>query len=100
MTFFGGCTSLKTMPTMNVSVTLEQSKLIAMEVESGHYASASEVIREALRMWREKQIEKDLAALERAHAGAHDRDTTSEEMAAILRIQKNVRRQIKRDKTK
>jgi putative addiction module CopG family antidote len=85
---------------MNVSVTSEQSKLIAMEVESGHYASASEVVREALRVWREKQIAKDLAALEMAHAGAHDRDTTPEEMAAILRIQKSVRGEMRREKRK
>jgi putative addiction module CopG family antidote len=88
------------MPTMNVSVTPEQSKLIAMEVESGHYASASEVVREALRVWREKQIEKDLAALELAHAGAHDRDTTQQEMVAILRIQKSVRAEMTREKRK
>jgi antitoxin ParD1/3/4 len=88
------------MPTMNVSVTPEQSRLIAREVESGHYASASEVVREALRVWRERQMEKDLAALERAHAGAYDRDTTPKEMATILEIQKAVRSDLKRGRRK
>ncbi len=88
------------MPTMNVNVTREQSNLIAMEIESGHYASTSEVVREALRVWREKQIEKDLATLERAHAGAHERDTSPEEMAAILRIQKRVRAEMRHEGTK
>jgi antitoxin ParD1/3/4 len=86
------------MPTMNVSVTPEQSRLIAMEVESGHYASASEVVREALRVWREKRIEKDVAALERAHAGAYERDTTPQEMAAILRAKRKVRQQMLRER--
>jgi antitoxin ParD1/3/4 len=85
---------------MNVSVTPEQSRLIAREVESGHYASASEVVREALRVWRERQVEKDLATLERAHAGAYERDTTPQESAAILHIQKTVRADLKRGKRK
>ena len=85
---------------MNVSVTPEQSRLIAREVESGQYASASEVVREALRVWRERQMEKDLAALERAHAGAYDRDTTADEMATILGVQKAVRSDLKRGKRK
>jgi putative addiction module CopG family antidote len=88
------------MPTMNVSVTPEQSRLIAREVESGHYASASEVVREALRVWREKQTEKDLAALEKAHAGAYDRDTNAEEISAILGIQKSVQTDLKRGRRK
>lgn len=88
------------MPTMNVSLTSEQSQLIAKEVESGHFASASEVVRDALRLWREKQIEKSIASLERAHKGAFERDTNSQEMAAILRIQKRSRAAIKRSKQK
>ena len=65
------------------------------EVQSGHYASASEVVREALRIWRERQIEKNISLLERAHAGAFDRDTTPAEEQAILRLQRKARASIK-----
>jgi len=85
---------------MNVSLTTEQSRLIAREIASGHYASASEVVRDALRVWREKQIEKNLSMLEKVHRGAFDRETTGDEMAAILRIQKTSRAQLKREKRK
>jgi hypothetical protein len=61
---------------------------------------ASEVVREALRVWREKLIETDTATLERSHAGARERDTTPDEMAAILRIQKSVRAEMHRVKLK
>ena len=84
------------MPTINISVTSEQSRLIAMEVESGHYASASEVVREALRLWRENRIEKDLAALERAHAGAHERDISPEELNLVLEAKKDARAELRK----
>jgi antitoxin ParD1/3/4 len=38
------------MPTMNVSLTPEFVRFIEGEVESGAYASASEVVRDALRL--------------------------------------------------
>src|SRR6266851_5032958 len=77
--------------TLNVSLSEEQASIIGREVEGGLYASASEVVREALREWIKRRIESDVAALEKAHAGAYERDTTPEEMEAILRIQKRVR---------
>ena len=39
---------------MNVSLTPELEKLVADRVASGHYASASEVVREALRLLHER----------------------------------------------
>ena len=41
--------------------------------------------------WIKRPVEEDVAALEKAHAGAFERDMTPEEMNAILRIQKGVR---------
>lgn len=42
---------------MNVSLTPELEKVISKHVASGHYATASEVVREALRMLdREKTL--------------------------------------------
>ena len=39
----------------SISLTDEHARMISNAVESGEYASASEVIREALRDWRQKQ---------------------------------------------
>ncbi|MGH7914876.1 MAG: type II toxin-antitoxin system ParD family antitoxin, partial [Candidatus Binataceae bacterium] len=39
---------------MNVSLTRELEKIVAERVSSGRYASASEVIREALRLLEER----------------------------------------------
>lgn len=63
---------------MNVSLTPELEQLIAQKVESGRYTSASEVIREALRLLEEqdqlrqerlaavrREIDEGLAQLER-----------------------------------
>jgi antitoxin ParD1/3/4 len=85
------------MPTVNVSITPEQSKFISMEVEAGHYSSASEIVREALRVWHERQVEKDVAALEAAHAGAAEGDASSKEMTSILEIQKSVRAEMREE---
>lgn len=41
---------------MNVSLTPELEKLISTEVRSGHYATASEVVREALRLFQRERI--------------------------------------------
>ena len=52
---------------MNVSLTPELEELIAQKVQSGRYTSASEVIREALRLLEEQdQIrQKRLEAIRR-----------------------------------
>ncbi len=77
--------------TMNVSLTKRQAEMIGAEVEAGRYTSASEFVRELVRTWEQQQVEKDLAGLEKAHAGAWERDTTPEEEAAILRAKRKVR---------
>jgi antitoxin ParD1/3/4 len=41
---------------MNVSLTPELERWVAEKVESGRYTSASEVIREALRLLEEQEI--------------------------------------------
>ena len=49
---------------MNISLTQELEKFVKTQVQSGHYTSASEVIREALRekvrSHTEKQLERRL----------------------------------------
>ena len=51
---------------MNVSLTRELERWIAEKVESGRYSSASEVIREALRLFEEHELlkQKQLAAIQ------------------------------------
>ena len=48
------------MPTMNVNLTPEMAEFVAEEVASGDYASASELVRDALRILRrDRDIEKE-----------------------------------------
>lgn len=52
---------------MNVSLTPELEKFVATKVESGRYTSASEVVREALRLLEreEKSREEQIAEFNR-----------------------------------
>ena len=85
--------------TLNVSLSDEEVAIISREVDSGLYASASEVVREAIREWIKKRIQEDVAALEKAHAGTWERDTTPEEEALILKAVKTVRARRTKEKT-
>jgi antitoxin ParD1/3/4 len=71
---------------MNVSLTPELEQLVAEKVESGRYTSASEVIREALRLLEEQdqlrqnrlaavrqKIDRGLAQLDRSEGIPADR---------------------------
>ena len=44
---------------MNVSLTDDLERFIAQEVESGRYRTASEVVREAIRVLRSQREERD-----------------------------------------
>lgn len=46
----------------------------------------------------ERRIAADVAAPEKAHGGAWERDTTSAEADAILRIQKQVRAEMRAER--
>jgi antitoxin ParD1/3/4 len=61
---------------MNVSLTPELEKIVAERVSSGRYASASEVIREALRLLEERdqlnQLRQEVRlGLEQLEQGRH-----------------------------
>lgn len=47
---------------MNVSISKEWESFIAAQVRSGEFGNASEVIRTALRHWREERERQTLAA--------------------------------------
>jgi antitoxin ParD1/3/4 len=49
---------------MNVSLTPELEKYIQTKVETGRYTSASEVVREALRLLEQKEQERERALKE------------------------------------
>lgn len=49
---------------MNVSLTPELETYIQNKVEAGRYASASEVVREALRLLEQKDVERAAALQE------------------------------------
>ena len=55
------------MPTMNVSLPAALAEFVEKEVASGNYATASEVVRDGLRMLREERAvyEEKLAILKR-----------------------------------
>lgn len=58
------------MPTMNVSLTEDMVKFVDDEVSGGDYVSASEVVRDALRVFRhEKEVEANKLRILREEVG-------------------------------
>ena len=50
---------MATVEKLSIALTPEMAKEVRLAVESGEYASSSEVIREALRDWRRKRALQD-----------------------------------------
>ena len=82
------------MPTMNISLTDEFAEFVAKEVAGGDYASASEMVRDALRMMR-RDRELDAYKLEvlrrhlemgvaEAEAGEYSNRTVMQIAASVL----------------
>jgi Arc/MetJ-type ribon-helix-helix transcriptional regulator len=80
--------------TLKVSLSKEQLAQVTCGVDSGQYASASEVVRQALREWLDRRIKADVVALEKNHKGAWERDTTPEEEALILAAKRVARAEL------
>lgn len=63
---------------MNISLPEELEQFVKMQVESGHYGSASEVVREALRNLiretMETRLEKRLELSRQQYADGHFRE--------------------------
>ncbi len=58
------------MPTMNVSLSAELVAFVEEEVASGHYGTASEVVRDGLRrLLRDKATREEKAAILRREVG-------------------------------
>jgi len=81
------------MPTMNVSLPAALAEFVEKEVASGNYSTASEVVRDGLRMLREERAiyEEKLAILKRevqvglddVRAGRFSDRTVMEILAAV-----------------
>ena len=81
---------------MNVSLTPELDKFVAAKVESGRYTSASEVIREALRLLEEheKLRAQQISAFNQtlaARLNSLDRGQSIDPAAARKRIEQKSR---------
>ena len=82
------------MPTMNVNLTPEMAQFVSEEVASGDYASASELVRDALRLLkrdRDMEVEKleilrrEIGlGIEQAERGEFSEDSV-EDIAARIR---------------
>ncbi|MDQ7248685.1 type II toxin-antitoxin system ParD family antitoxin [Dongia sedimenti] len=81
------------MPTMNVSLPAALAEFVEKEVASGNYSTASEVVRDGLRMLREERAvyEEKLAILKReiqvglneVNAGHYSDSTVMEILAEV-----------------
>jgi antitoxin ParD1/3/4 len=88
------------MRTMTISLTPQQAERIEAAVETGDYASNSEVVRDALRMWEDKQERRNAeiarlrAALEDGLASGPGRVVTTEELLADFKARAALRVEI------
>ena len=81
---------------MNVSLTTELEKWVQSKVESGMYTSASEVIREGLRLLKEQDALKEirLAELRREiQQGINSGESTPLKMSEIIAKAKQQRQE-------
>ncbi len=86
---------------MNVSLTPELDKFVATKVDSGRYTSASEVVREALRLLEERDRARtaQFAAFNRelgARLGSFERGEFVEPAATRDRLRQKSRERRKR----
>ncbi len=69
---------------MNVSLTRELDRLIQQKVKSGMYQTASEVVREALRLLRERdEVRAGFAQIERGEYDEYDGRTIHQLAAEV-----------------
>ena len=86
---------------MNVSLTPELEELVSTKVESGRYTSASEVVREALRLLEERDLSRTAQLAEfNAKLGrrlaALDRGETADPVTALARLPRKSEQRRKR----
>lgn len=74
---------MQTVERLSITLPTEMARMIRAKVEQGGYASNSEVIREAMRVWQEqlqmREQRLDLIRAKIAEADADPRESLSEE---------------------
>ena len=81
------------MRTLTVSLTPHQAAMMQGAVENGGYASNSEIVRDALRLWeqREEMRQMELARLKKAYdegmASGAGREVTADALLAELKAE-------------
>ena len=81
------------MRTLTVSLTPHQAAMMQSAVENGGYASNSEIVRDALRLWeqREEVRQMELARLKRAYdegmASGEGREVSADALLAELKAE-------------
>lgn len=81
------------MRTLTVSLTPHQAAMMQSVVENGGYASNSEIVRDALRLWeqREELRQMELAHLKRAYeegmASGEGREISADTLLAELKAE-------------
>lgn len=81
------------MRTLTISLTPHQAAMLENAVESGGYASNSEIVRDALRLWeqREEVRQMELARLKKAYdegmASGEGRSVTADALLAELKAE-------------
>ena len=91
------------MPTMNVSLPAALAEFVEKEVASGNYSTASEVVRDGLRMLREERAlyEEKLAILRREiQIGLDDLDAGRVDSRPIEEIMEDILAEIEADEAK
>lgn len=81
------------MRTLTISLTPHQAAMLENAVENGGYASNSEIVRDALRLWeqREEVRQMELARLKKAYdegmASGEGRSVTADTLLAELKAE-------------
>lgn len=81
------------MRTLNVSLTPHQAELMKSAVDSGGYASNSEIVRDALRLWEQREEVRriELARLKAAYdegmASGEGRHISADDLLAELKAE-------------
>jgi Arc/MetJ-type ribon-helix-helix transcriptional regulator len=83
------------METVNISLTPEQSEFVRRTV-ARDFGNVSEYFRELIRERMKREIEADLAFLEKTSKGA-PAGPGEQEIKKVLRVQREVRRTLRRE---
>ena len=85
---------------LSIALTPEMAALVRKAVESGEYASSSEVIREALREWNRKRLRREMETDEIRRLWREGLESGSGRFADIDDIKAEARRRLEKSQNK